>query len=204
MDDTPTVVLVPQPARDVSAREHARAVADARPPPGIVVLPSLRDRVRAATRPELLLLWALLTWYITVVTPYLPSTPSHVWTNALMFCLAVGTGMNMNAFSGQQGVALSEWLLRNPSLVLRFYATPFAVSSYSGVAADDPSRFAAIFPRDAARLVPACLLSAGVPMCLAALHAWLPSPAGAAQKPAETTKLLDTGAAVAPPQPPPR
>lgn len=195
-DPQASVVIMSLPVRDLSAREHSHAA------PRSLAVHKVASATAAATRNELLLLWALLAWYTAVVTPYLATTSSHVWSNALLFSLIVGTGMVSNAFSAQRdGVALRSWATANPFLVLRFYATPFAVSSYSGVVAGDPDRFAAIFPRESSALIPACLLAAGVPACAAVVHAFVRAPRPPAQ--AEATKLLHAGAAaVALPAPP--
>ena len=126
----------------------------------------------AALRPALLPQWALLSWYIVIISFHAASAPAHTWWNALVVACIVGSILNFNSYSAVVDTPFLTWIRGCPFAVTRFYAIPFCVSSYSGVVASSgDSAFVSIFPRNPDTLLWAVSSCAGVALLTAT--AWL-------------------------------
>lgn len=128
-----------------------------------------------AVRPALQPLWALASWYASVMVVHAASTPAHTWWTALVVCAIVGTALNANAYSAAApGTAAVQWATHNPCTVARFFLIPFCVSSYSSVVASaGDTLFVSVFPRDRNTLVAATCASVGAALLVAAVYSLL-------------------------------
>lgn len=77
----------------------------------------------------LVILWMFLVWYLVMVVTHFEASP-RLWLNALGMSLFVGTALMLSVHHG--GRASREFWR-----VLRLYAIPFCVSSFSALVRDD-------------------------------------------------------------------
>jgi hypothetical protein len=77
--------------------------------------------------PPRVALWCYLIWYASVLLLYFDGSPL-LWLNSLGISLIVGTALYLStAHSGRTVLHLGRWQ------VLRFYMTPFCVSSFAAL-----------------------------------------------------------------------
>ena len=119
----------------------------------------MKEFLYVAFRPVVQPLWCMMAWFVAVValTANVVNVPTSAWVSAVIMCLIVGSVLNVNAFASQGAQALLPWARDRPLTVLRFYAIPLCISSYSAtVAHAEPTVFWYVFPREAGTLGAAC------------------------------------------------
>ena len=78
------------------------------------------------TRPRVIL-WCYFIWYVVIVARYFDPSPA-IWLSAAGIATVVGYSLYINAASaGRDSVTLNRWQ------IVRFFMTPFCVSSYSAL-----------------------------------------------------------------------
>lgn len=82
------------------------------------------------------ILWCYLIWYLVVVFFYFDHN-IHIWLNSLGISLVIGIGLILSV-SPAGGAKLGHWQ------VMRLFAMPFCVSSFSALIKDQ--RFIFIMP----------------------------------------------------------
>jgi len=75
------------------------------------------------------ILWCYFIWWAVVAVQYFDPSP-RVWLTALGLSVIVGIALTLNAKSGMPGTRLQPW----PTL--RFFITPFCVSSFAALVKD--------------------------------------------------------------------
>jgi hypothetical protein len=81
----------------------------------------------ARLNPPRVALWCYLIWYSSVLLLHFDGSPL-LWLNSLGISLLVGTALYLStAHSGATVLRLTRWQ------VLRFYLTPFCVSSFAAL-----------------------------------------------------------------------
>lgn len=126
---------------------------------GVSLAPSPPSFIVGLLRPNLLLIYALLSWWLVVIVHALLSpqlqVKSALWLNALVVSAVVGSALNANAWPSDR-CSLRTHIARAPIACLRFFVIPFCVSSYSAIASQNPKGFCWMVPRNA-RLVAALI-----------------------------------------------
>lgn len=132
------------------------------------------------TTPPKLVMWAYLGWYITVVL-LVPNKNSKPFIDALIIMLLIGFVLNANAYlafraaaercprTGELQTSIGWYIKLNYAGALRLFMIPYAVSSYSGMAASASSMddgFVFVFPKDSNIWIPAAFVAAELPLSL--------------------------------------